>query len=209
MFKSGQTVQWLEQTNLCSDFSGSFVNTMKADDVYQASARADQNYRYWSCIVERLYRRRKYSDFIIAVCSSSVPITAGLIQKHSFIWQWLSCIAAFGSIWAASFNLKEELKAATELKGCWYQLYIEYEALWDEVEAIEGDLAKETKSMFQKLRKRQADLEPLEPGITFDGKLADRCRDEVCRNRGIEIAPTEKPSTTDLTNAETRKETTR
>ncbi len=167
---------------------------MNADDIFQSLARADQNYRYWNCIVERLYRRRKYADFAVALCSSSVPITAGVVEKYSFIWKGLACASAFVSIWAASFNLKEELKAATELKGRWYQLVIEYEALWEEAKDGPDELVKDVKTAFQKLRRRQADLEPLEPGISYDTKLAERCYQEVCRNRGLRIVSEGKPS---------------
>jgi hypothetical protein len=167
---------------------------MKADDIFQSLARAEQNYRYWNCIVERLYRRRKYADFAIAICSSSVPITIGVLEKQSFIWKGLACVSAFVSIWAASFNLKEELKAATELKGRWYQLLIEYEALWEDTNDGPDELATDIKTAFQKLRKRQADLEPLEPGITYDKKLGERCYQEVCQNRGLATFPEEKPN---------------
>jgi hypothetical protein len=169
---------------------------MNADDIFQSLARADQNYRYWNCIVERLYQRRKYCDFAVAIFSSSVPITAGVIEKYTLIWKGLACASAFVSIWAASFNLKEELKAATELKGRWYQLVTEYESLWEEAKDGPSELAKEIKVAFQKLRKRKADLEPLEPGIRFDNKLAERCYAEVCRNRGLEIASEKESSKT-------------
>jgi hypothetical protein len=150
---------------------------------WESLIAAEFNVAYWTELGQRNYSLTKYTEFCVAVLTSS---TVGSLLASAPTWvpTIISILAAAGSIALATLGWKKEAAAISVTRGKWSELAQAYQQLWNRVS--DGSIyTDQLRTDLERLRGIKVIADKGEPLIRTDEKLRSRCFDQVLKRRGL------------------------
>jgi uncharacterized membrane protein YcaP (DUF421 family) len=165
-----------------------FATLMEPDqeEAWNALIIAEFNLAYWTRLGQRNYSLIKYTEFVVAILTSSTVGSLLFSDTPALVPKIISSLAALGSIALATLGWKKEAVAISTTRGKWSELTQAYQLLWNRISdgsISAADLRKELK----RLSEIRIVADKGEPFITMREKLRLRCFEEVLQTRGLEI----------------------
>ena len=148
--------------------------------VWDLMLDADMNARYWGYLAKRYQKYDSRAKLFLAV--------AGVFAFTSWVAEvpWLSAILALltGAVAAALpiLSLTQKVERMAGLRGVWTGIHFELSRLWARVDTLDAELID---SELRQLQDRVAMVKRDDAALPHDGRLLNKCWDEVVVSMGL------------------------
>jgi hypothetical protein len=151
------------------------------NNIWDEKLTQELNYRYFSCIGERITRYDSIIKYLLALTSISTVLFWQFIDPTGNIWKWLSATSSIIAVVNLTSQYQKKIDCIIKLKSFYLVLWKNFDELWLKIQSN----TISTKDVIKERKKLLDSLGGIEKEDTFhivDKRLVKRLQYEVNSN---------------------------